>query len=103
LCFGRLRRLDAEMESLMQKLPMIEKVPGHSREGAVRQLNELKWSISVVEADGAWSVGAGHKLVLKTSSREAVDALLYGMALAYSVLPEGILDQFRKWGEKATS
>jgi hypothetical protein len=66
-------------------------------------LNELKWSISVTEAHSTWSVAAGHRLILKTSSREAVDALLYGLALAYSVLPKSILEQIRKYGEEATS
>jgi|HubBroStandDraft_6_1064221.scaffolds.fasta_scaffold35565_3 hypothetical protein len=87
----------------MQELSMIDQVPGHSIDGAVRLLNELKWSISVTETNGTWSVAAGHKLVLKTSSRETVDAFLYGLALAYSVLPKSILEQFRKWGEEATS
>jgi hypothetical protein len=66
-------------------------------------LNELKWSISVLETNGTWSVAAGHRLVLKTSSRDAVDAFIYGLALAYSLLPQPILDQFRKYGEDVTA
>jgi hypothetical protein len=90
-------------EDLMQELPMLDEIPGNSIESAIRFLDELKWSIRIVETDGTWRVAAGHRLVLKSSSRDAVDALLYGLALAYSVLPKPILDQFRKYGEDATS
>ena len=82
---------------------MMREIPGQSVEGAIHFLDELKWNLRVIEFDGMWNVAAGHKLVLRTSSREAVDACLYGMALAYSVLPKPILDQLREWGEQATS
>jgi hypothetical protein len=87
----------------MQEMPMLKEISEHHIEGAIGLLNELKWSISVVKNDETWSVAGGHRLILKTSSREAVDALLYGLALAYSMLPESILNQFRKYGEDATS
>jgi hypothetical protein len=76
----------------MQELAMMREIPGQSLEGAVRFLSELKWEIRVVESGDVLSVGAGHRLLLKTSSRDAVDAFLYGVALAYSLLPRPILD-----------
>ena len=87
----------------MQELSMVKHIPGGNPEGAVDFLNELKWNIRIVESENTFKVGGGHKLLLKTSSREAVDAFLYGLALAYSVLPKSILDQFRKYGEDAVS
>ena len=87
----------------MQELSMIKAIPGRNLEGAVDLLNQLKWNIRVAESENTHSVAGGHKLLLKTSSREAVDAFLYGLALAYSVLPKPILDQFRKYGEDAVS
>jgi hypothetical protein len=64
-------------------------------------LNELKWSLQTREVDGVWLVNTGHQVILKTSSRESVDALLYGLAIAFSVLPKGALEEFRKFMNKS--
>ena len=85
----------------MHEFAMIGKIPGESIEGALRFLDELKWHIRIVQSGDTFSVGAGHRLLLKTSSREEVDTFLYGIALAYSLLPKPILDQFKKWGDEA--
>ncbi len=85
----------------MQELAMIGQIPGRNLDAALRFLGELKWEIRIVEAENVLSVGAGHRLLLKTSSRDAVDAFLYGVALAYALLPKPILDQFKKYGEDA--
>ena len=44
-----------------------------------------------------WQVwaGDGESLILQTDSKEAVDAFLYGLGLAYSVLPESVFEQLR--------
>ena len=85
----------------MQEFATIRKIAGQTLEGAIRLLNELQWNIRVVEAENSLSAGGGHKLLFKTTSREAVDAFLYGLALAYSVLPKSILSQIEKYGEDA--
>jgi hypothetical protein len=85
----------------MQEFAMIREIPGHSLEGAIRLLNDLQWNIRVVESEGSPSVGGGHKLLFQTTSREAADAFLYGLALAYSVLPKEIFNQVKKYGEDA--
>ena len=55
-------------EDDMQEMPMLKEISGHSVEAAIGLLNELKWSISVVENNGIWSVAGGHRLILQTSS-----------------------------------
>lgn len=85
----------------MPDFAMIRKIAGQNLEGAIRLLNELQWNIRVVEAENSLSVGGGPKLLFKTTSREAVDAFPYALALAYSVLPKSILGQIKKYGEDA--
>jgi hypothetical protein len=81
----------------MQELKWLEVLPGRSLEGGIEMLNELKWNLKTREVDDIWFVNTGHQVILKTSSREAVDALLYGLAIAFSVLPKGALEEFRKF------
>jgi hypothetical protein len=81
----------------MQELKWLEMLPGQSLETGVEMLNELKWNLKTREVDGVWIVNTGHQVILKTSSRESVDTLLYGLATAFSVLPKGALAEFRKF------
>ena len=60
------------------------------------------WNIEVKVVDGRWLVGAGHKVLLKTESRDAADAFIYGVALAHSLLPRKLLEQLRKQMDSAT-
>lgn len=86
----------------MQQLKWLDRLPDQTLEGGVSLLNDLKCNLDIKQIENTWHVGAGHKGLLETSSREAVDAFLYGMALAYSVLPEPIFEQFRKYASEAT-
>jgi hypothetical protein len=86
----------------MQELRWMEPLPDHTLEGGLRLLDELKWNIKVTEADQHWYVNGEHVRFLKTSSRESVDAFLYGLALAYSAMPREILNQLRQWVKAAT-
>lgn len=70
----------------MQKLMWLENVG--SLEEALKDANELYWNMSVEERDNQWIIWAGEKALLVTDSRESVDAFLYGLGLAYSILPE---------------
>ena len=81
----------------MQELKWLEILPGKSLEAGIKLLNELKWNLQVREVDDIWFVNACHQVLLKTSSRESVEALLYGMAISFSVLPEKARDEFYKF------
>jgi|SRR6516162_5860839 hypothetical protein len=86
----------------MQQLQWASELPEQTLEGGVKLPQELQWNVTVTESEGVWFVRGGHRKLLKTSSRESVDAFLYGLALAYSVMPREILNQLRAWAQKAT-
>jgi hypothetical protein len=85
----------------MQQLNWLDQLPDQTLEGGVSLLNELEWNLNIRQIDNFWHVSAGHRGLLKTSSRESVDAFLYGVALAYSVIPKQILDQIRNLAKHA--
>ncbi len=72
----------------MLELKWRDHLPDQTLEGGLSLLNELKWNLEIKQVGKFWHVTAGHKALLKTSSRDAVDSFLYGMALAYSVVPD---------------
>lgn len=82
--------------SQMQEFKYIHHLPGKSLEGGVELLNSLSWNISCREENGTWWVRGGDQAMLKTDSREAAEAFLYGMALAYSMCPPEMLEQIRR-------
>lgn len=50
-------------------------------------INELHWFLTIEAIADTWTVRSGESIVFTADSREAVDAFLYGMALAYRGLP----------------
>ncbi len=96
--------LDAVGRSDLQEMPWLDQyhLPGGTLEGGIELANRLEWNMAWGEGnDGWWYVWGGEKTVLKTNSREAAEAFLYGIGLAYGVLPEGIFDRLeelvRRW------
>ena len=85
----------------MQELKWLEVLPEQSLEAGIRLLKELGWNLQVREMDGFFFVNSGHIVLLKTSTRESVDALLYGMAISFSTLPESALHAVRKFAKES--
>ncbi len=81
----------------MQELKWLEELPEQSLDAGIRLLNELGWNLQVREIDGFLFVNSGHIVLLKTTAHEAVEALLYGMAISFSTLPEKALREVRKF------
>ena len=71
-------------------------VPGGTIDGAKAHLESLWWHIKIEFGEGAWTVSAGEQKLLETSSEDAADAFIYGMALAYSLIPDDLLDEVRR-------
>jgi hypothetical protein len=86
------------MECAMPNLQFwIELFPDESIEKGKQVLEELHLNIKVKKhKPKLWTVHAGHQLLLKTTSEEAVEALLYGMALTYHAMPKPMLTELRK-------
>lgn len=82
----------------MQELPWLNQLPNETLEGGIELANQLYWNIVVTKDQQHWYVAAGNgeSLIFKADSREAVDAFLYGLGLAYSVLPEPAFEQLRQ-------
>ena len=82
----------------MQELRWMDHLPEESLEGGIKLLNRLRWFIRIGQShDGNWVVAAGHCVIFKADSREAVDAFLYGMSLSYAVMKQELLDQVRTY------
>jgi hypothetical protein len=81
----------------MLELKWTEVLPDQSLESGVKLLTELGWHLRVREVEGALFVNSGHTTLLKTSSREVVDALLFGMAISFATLPPRALEEVRRF------
>jgi hypothetical protein len=86
----------------MQELKWLEVLPEQSLDAGIRLLKELGWNLKVREVDGVWFVNSGHTVLLKTSTPESVEALLYGMAISFSTLPELALQEVRRFVKEST-
>jgi hypothetical protein len=86
----------------MQELNWLEVLPEQSLDSGVRLLKELGWNLQVRDIDGFLFVNSGHTLLWKTTSPEAVEALLYGMAISFSTLPTKALQEVRKFAKEST-
>lgn len=80
----------------MQTLNWLESHIGSIDDG-LQLINRFHWFLSIVEADRGnkkrWFVKGGEKVIFSADSREAVDAFLYGMSLAYAGIPDPLFDQ----------
>jgi hypothetical protein len=82
---------ESEEGKMAQELSWLDSHIGSLEEG-VRRINELGWYITVHNG----IVIAGEHIIFKSDSKDAVEAFLYGMALAYSVLPVDLIDILEK-------
>ncbi len=72
-------------------------LPNESLEKGLELANQLYWHIAVSENKGIWHIwaGDGESLIFKTDSKESAEAFLYGLALAYSVLPGPVFERLK--------
>jgi len=77
----------------MQEMPMLRYLPNGTLDGAIQAANRLGWNIAWHGSETEWQVWGGEKTLLKTSSREAAEAFLYGLGIAYALLPEEVYEQ----------
>jgi magnesium-transporting ATPase (P-type) len=75
----------------MNDLLMLEKYfPGGSLEGGIELANRLDWGLAVQMAGLDYVVSSGGEPILRTDSKDALQTFLYGLGLAYAVLPEDL-------------
>lgn len=82
----------------MQELLWLNHLPERRLEGGIEIANQLYWNITIFRSskDGLWYVKSGEKIILKTDNHDAIDTFIYGLGLAYSVLPESVFEQLKK-------
>ena len=81
----------------MQKLYFLEShFPDKSLESGLARVNQLEWNISVEKQESEWIVFAGYEPLFSSDNREAIDAFLYGLSVAYAVLPDEIFAGLKK-------
>ncbi len=84
----------------MQDMRWLDHLPDGTLESGVELANRLYWDISWGQCGQQWCVWVGgveQHLLLRTNTREALDAFLYGLGLAYAVLPEDTFDHVVYW------
>ncbi len=81
----------------MQTLNWLDTHVGSIDDG-IQRINRLHWFLSIEQVTSIeggmpyWYVKGGEKVIFSADSREAVDAFLYGMSLAYAVIPDPLFD-----------
>ena len=63
---------------------------------AKRYINDFSWNIAWREKDSMWTVWSGDRVILVSDSKEVCEAFIYGMALAYSAIPQDYVEKFKK-------
>ena len=75
----------------MNDLLMLERYfPGGSLEGGIELANRLEWGLSVQMAGDDFVVCSGNEPLLRTESKDALQTFIYGLGLAYAILPESV-------------
>jgi hypothetical protein len=77
----------------MQEMQWLNHLPEGTLEGGIALANRLYWNIVWAEHEHRWYVWSGERLILETDSADAAQAFLYGLGLAYAVLPEGTFER----------
>jgi hypothetical protein len=81
----------------MNDLLMLEKYfPGGSLEGGIELANRLDWGLSVQMSGEDYVVSSGNEPILRTESKDALQSFIYGLGLAYAILPEGLFKSLEK-------
>lgn len=74
----------------MQELRWINHIG--SIDKGLDRVNKLYLNITLLQGNGMWFVKSGEKAIFVADNREAVDAFLYGLTLAYDVLPPHLFE-----------
>ena len=75
----------------MNDLPMLDKYfPEGNLEGGIELANRLGWGITVRMAGESYVVTSGEEPILRTETKDALQSFIYGLGLAYAILPEEV-------------
>ena len=81
----------------MNDLLMLERYfPGGNLEGGIELANRLDWGLTVQLSGDDYVVSSGNEPILRTESKDALQAFIYGLGLAYAILPEGLFKSLER-------
>ena len=81
----------------MNDLLMLERYfPGGSLEGGIELANRLDWGLSVQMSGEDFVVSSGNEPILRTESKDALQSFIYGLGLAYAILPKELFTSLEK-------
>ena len=81
----------------MNDLLMLDKYfPEGNLEGGIELANRLDWGITVQMAGEGYVVSSGDNPILRTEHKDALQSFLYGLGLAYAILPEKVFTSLEK-------
>lgn len=81
----------------MNDLLMLERYfPGGKLEGGIELANRLDWGLSVQMAGDSYVVSSGDEPILRAESKDALQSFIYGLGLAYAVLPDKLFALLEK-------
>lgn len=77
----------------MNDLLMLDRYfPDGILEGGIELANRLDWGLTVTMAGESYVVTSGDEPILRTDSKDALQSFIYGMGLAYAILPEEVFN-----------
>ena len=81
----------------MNDLLMLERYfPGGSLEGGIELANRLDWGLSVQMSGDDFVVSSGNEPIIRAESKDALQSFIYGLGLAYAILPEELFNSLEK-------
>lgn len=79
----------------MQKLNWLESHLG-TLDNAIELANDMQWELVILEHDGTWYVKTGESVIFQSDNKEALEAFVYGMGLAYGAgFPADIFERIK--------
>jgi len=76
----------------------LRKIPGEKKISANEFLKSMYWNLSRRTEGAEFQLWTGDQLLAASDHKEEMDAFELGMATAWGVLPDEILDMIRKIG-----
>jgi hypothetical protein len=81
----------------MNDLLMLDRYfPGGKLEGGIDLANRLDWGLSIQISGDGYVVSSGDEPILRTENKDALESFIYGIGLAYAILPEALFDMLAK-------
>jgi len=81
----------------MNDLLMLDKYfPEGNLEGGIDLANRLGWGIFVQMAGDGYVLSSGDEPILRVDHKDALQAFIYGLSLAYAILPDEVFTSLEK-------